>query len=130
VLLAVLVSGCSQDTGGRVGVSGTVRWNGTPLQGGTIEFASADGGQLTGSMIANGKYSVPADKGLLPGKYTVRISASQETGAAPAGPPGPEAEMHKTKDLIPAKYNVDSELSVEVTQGGTGQFDFDLSDSK
>ena len=126
LLLAIFVSGCGQDTGGRMQVSGTVKLQGTPLRSGTIEFASADAKQLTGSMITDGKYSIPAEKGLLPGKYTVRISASQEEGAVPAGPPGPEAETHKVKDLVPPEYNGNSTLSAEVSQGGSNQFDFDL----
>lgn len=126
LLLAIFVNGCGQDTGGRFEVSGTVRFQGAPLQSGTIQFASDDAKQLTGSMITDGRYSIPADKGLLPGKYTVRISASQEEGAAPAGPPGPEAETHKAKDLIPPEYNVNSTLSAEVSQGGSNEFDFDL----
>lgn len=126
LLLAVFVSGCGKATGGRLEISGTVRLQGAPLQSGTIEFVSADAKHLTGSTITDGKYSVPADKGLPPGKYTVRISATQEEGAVPAGPPGPEAETHKTKALIPPQYNVESTLSAEVTQDGNNQFDFDL----
>ena len=126
LLLAVLMGGCGQDTGGRLGVSGTVRFQGAPLQTGTIEFASADAKQLSGSMIADGKYSVPADKGLTPGKYTVRISAAQDAGAAPTGPPGPESMTEQAKALIPPQYNVDSTLTAEVTEGGSNVFDFDL----
>ena len=126
LLLAVLMSGCGQDTGGRLGVSGTVRFQGAPLQTGTIEFASADAKQLSGSTITDGKYSVPADKGLTPGKYTVRISAAQDAGAAPTGPPGPESMTEQAKALIPPQYNVDSTLTAEVTEGGSNVFDFDL----
>lgn len=126
LFLAVLTSGCGQNTGGRLGVSGTVRFQGAPLQSGTIEFASADAKQLTGSTITDGKYSVPAAQGLPPGKYTVRISATQDEGAAPTGPPGPESMTQQAKSLIPPQYNVDSTLTAEVTQGGNNVFDFDL----
>ncbi len=126
LLLAILVSGCGQGTGGRLEISGTVRFQGAPLKAGTIEFASADAKQLTGSTITDGKYSVPADKGLPPGKYTVRISAAQDSGAAPTGPPGPESMTQQAKALIPPQYNVESTLSAEVTEGGSNAFDFDL----
>ncbi|HPM82871.1 MAG TPA: carboxypeptidase-like regulatory domain-containing protein [Candidatus Anammoximicrobium sp.] len=126
LLLAVVASGCGQDTGGRLGLSGTVRFQGAPLQTGTIEFASSDAKQLTGSTITDGKYSVPADKGLPPGKYTVRISAAQDAGAAPAGPPGPESMTQQAKALIPPQYNVESTLSADVTEDGNNVFDFDL----
>lgn len=126
VLLAVVLSGCGQDTGGRLAISGTVRFQGVPLKSGTIEFASADAKQLSGSTITDGKYSVPAAQGLPPGKYTVRISATQDEGAAPTGPPGPESMTQQAKSLIPPQYNVDSKLTAEVTQGGNNVFDFDL----
>jgi len=126
LLLAIFTSGCGQGAGGRLGVSGTVRFQGAPLQTGTIEFASADAKQLSGSTITDGKYSVPADKGLTPGKYTVRISAAQDAGAAPTGPPGPESMTQQAKALIPPQYNVDSTLTAEVTEGGSNVFDFDL----
>lgn len=126
LVLVVLISGCGQSTGDRLGLSGTVRFQGAPLQSGTIEFASADAKQLTGSTIKDGKYSVPAAQGLPPGKYTVRISASQEEGATPTGPPGPESMTQQAKSLIPPQYNVDSTLTAEVTEGGDNVFDFDL----
>ena len=126
LLLAVLVSGCGKGTGGRLEISGTVRFQGAPLKAGTIEFASADAKQLTGSTVTDGKYSVPADKGLPPGKYTVRISAAEDAGAAPTGPPGPESMTQQAKALIPPQYNVDSTLTAEVTEGGSNVFDFDL----
>jgi len=126
LLVAVLVIGCGPDTGGRLGLSGTVTFQGAPLKTGTIEFASGDAKQLSGSTITEGKYSVPADKGLPPGKYTVRISAVEDAGAAPTGPPGPESMTQQAKALIPPQYNVESTLSAEVTEGGSNVFDFDL----
>ncbi len=126
LFMAVASGGCGRDTGGRVEISGTVRFQDAPLQTGTIEFASTDGKHLNGSTIKGGKYAIPAAQGLTPGKYTVRISASQEEGVAPAGPPGPEAETHRARALIPPEYNINSTLSAEVTHDGGNQFDFDL----
>ena len=82
--------------------------------------------ELDVKTTADGKYSVPADKGLPPGKYTVRISAAEDAGAAPTGPPGPESMTQQAKALIPPQYNVETTLSAEVTEGGSNVFDFDL----
>ncbi len=127
LLLAVIVAaGCGQDIGGRIGISGNVQFQGSPLATGTIEFVSADGSQRSGATIERGLYSIPAPKGLLPGKFTVRINCAQEAGPAPTGPPGPESMGQAAKNLIPPQYNVNSTLTAEVTESGENEFDFDL----
>jgi hypothetical protein len=109
-----------------MGLSGEVLFQGAPLKTGVIEFVSADGSQRSGAAIEAGAYSIPAPKGLLPGKYIVRISCAQETEPAPAGPPGPESMAQPAPNLIPPQYNVDSTLAAEVAESGDNQFNFDL----
>jgi hypothetical protein len=118
--------GCGSSAGDRLPLGGKVTFQGAPLATGTIEFSSADGRYQSGATLAKGVFSVPAEKGLPPGKYTVRVSSVQESGPAPAGPPGPEAEKHVAKQLIPAKYNAQSELTAEVTKAGSKTLSFDL----
>jgi hypothetical protein len=122
----ICLAGCGGDTGGRLAMTGRVSFQGTPLANGVIELVSADGAQQTGATITKGDFSVPANKGLPPGKYTVRITATQESIAAPTGPPGPEGMTQKAKDLIPAEYNVKSTLTAEVSSGKRNHFVFDL----
>jgi hypothetical protein len=126
LLAGVVVAGCGQDSGGRLEVSGKVQFQGSALANGTIEFVTADGAQRSGTTITGGTYSIPADKGLLPGKYIVRIDSAQETGPAPTGPPGPESMTQVATNLIPPQYNVNSTLTAEVTESGDNKFDFDL----
>jgi hypothetical protein len=126
VTLVLAWAGCGQNTGGRLAISGRVTFRGAPLEKGVIEFISADGRHQSGGTVATGIYSVPAAKGLPPGKYTVRISAVQESGPAPTGPPGPESMSQPAQDLIPPEYNVQSRLTAEVTAGGRNHFEFDL----
>ena len=124
VLVAVaLVSGCG---GGPASVSGVVTLDGKPVEGATVTFnpASGDGGGLGGSYgktDAEGRYTlrtVAADKpGAAVGKHKVTISAAK---ADPANPEG------AAKDLIPAKYNVKSDLTFDVPSGGTDKADFAL----
>jgi hypothetical protein len=122
----IVLAGCGGNTGGRLAVSGRVNFKGAPLANGVIELVSQDGSQQSGATITKGDFSVPANKGLPPGKYIVRISAAEESGAAPAGPPGPEGMTQKTKNLIPAEYNVNSTKTVEVVSGKRNHFEFDL----
>lgn len=68
-------------------------------------------------MINAGRYSVPAESGLLPGKYRVRVYWPEKIVFKPGPNPLP-------KERMPAKYNVQSELTVEVRQGGANTFDF------
>jgi hypothetical protein len=126
LLVSVVCAGCGQDSGGRLEISGKVQFQGSSLASGTIEFVSADGAQRSGATIDGGTYSIPAPKGLQPGKYIVRINSAQETGPAPTGPPGPESMTQVAQNLIPPQYNVNSTLTAEVTESGDNEFDFDL----
>ena len=122
----VVSVGCSPDTGGRLGFSGTVTFRGAPLQKGVVEFTSADRTRQSGSGIAKGAFAVPATRGLPPGTYTVRVTAVQEAAAAPAGPPGPESMQQTATDMIPPEYNERSTLTAEIKQGSPNQFSFEL----
>lgn len=122
----VVVTGCGGGTDGRVAVSGNVTLNGQPLNTGAIEFTSEDKSVVSGATISNGAYTVPAEQGLKPGSYTVRITSIQESGAVdPNAMPGPEAETHIAKDQIPAEWNQKRE-KVEVTAAGPNTFNFEI----
>src|SRR5688572_18410502 len=75
--------GCGRSDGRQL-VSGTVTFQGKPLDQGTIDFYAAGKSTVeAGALITEGKYEIPADKGLLPGKYLVKI---QSTEAFPITP--------------------------------------------
>lgn len=111
---AIAALGCG-NVDGRYPVSGNVTLQGQPLASGAIIFESADGGSRGGTTITDGEYSLPADQGLLPGAYTVRVSAVQSQ-AEVTGPPGPEAAAIElaNKDIIPDEFNAQSTLKHEV----------------
>lgn len=127
LLFGVLIlAGCSSSDG-RVGVTGTVNFQGKPLESGTIQFHPTDlagKSSFGGTEIVQGKYSLDAKQGLFPGKYKVMISSpdpkAKEAEAMP-GETGPPA-----KDRIPKKYNSDSKEFVEIKASGENKFDFDL----
>jgi hypothetical protein len=124
LLLAVCVlAGCAGGSGDRQPVTGLVTYKGEPLQNGSIEFIPHPGVKTSsGAMITNGRFTIPTNKGLDPGIYTVKISAQEGGGATdePGGLPGKEP-----KELIPAKYNSKSTLTKEVKKGDTN-FEFKL----
>jgi hypothetical protein len=113
-------------------VSGSVTLDGKPLEQGSIQFVPQDNaaGLLSGALITAGTYSIPQDKGLPPGKYTVRISsaAADRSSSASSGPPGAESRV-PAKERIPARYNSQSQLAAEVTAEGDNTFDFPLTNA-
>ena len=110
---------------GRLAVSGNVAINGEPLKQGTISFNPTNDTEVktpSSAPIKEGKYTLPVDKGLAPGTYTVMLFSTEGTGVFDESDPM-RPEIHKT--LIPDKYNVASKERVTVSQGAT-TFDFDL----
>jgi hypothetical protein len=122
--LAILtLASCEGDVGGRLAISGTVEYKGEPVQQGTIEFIPHPGGKTqSGATITNGRFTIPKEKGLEPGVYTVKISSMEglEPPAEPGGLPGKDP-----KELLPAKYNTKSTLTKEVSKTET-KFEFKL----
>jgi hypothetical protein len=137
-LLGCLMLGCS---GGDVStLSGTVNFEGQPLAEGNLRLMPADGatGHGAGAKIVNGSYDIPASGGLTPGKYSVMISATRAATAAEAaarmdggqGKSDPDEEEGEGDappqvQLIPAKYNVATTLTVTIEKGANTE-DFDL----
>lgn len=129
IVTMVFVAGCGKsDSSGRLAISGSVTFQGKPLDQGNIQFTSADpsGKQaISGGMIKDGKFSVPADKGLPPGKYRVRITSTDAGSAAAPAMPGDPAPV--AKERIPPEYSgPDSKQEVTVTAGGKNDFQFDV----
>jgi len=128
-LVTAVFSGCGGTSDGRVPVSGDVKLSGQPLDRGSIEFHPQDpSGVLTGGMIVDGRFEIPADQGAKPGKYQVRVFASGESLAAdPNVPPGPETESQVSSERVSAKFNVNSELEVEIGKSGSEDLLFEVS---
>jgi hypothetical protein len=126
--LAGCGGGVATDDRPRQAISGTVTLDGRPLATGSIQFqpASAQESVVAGAIITDGKYSIPRDQGLVPGTYSVSIS-SVESSSPPPGPPGPSGPPSQgPQDLVPAKYNTQSTLTVKVEPGNAKPFDFAL----
>ncbi len=129
VLLLGSISGCSPDTGGRVHLAGTVTLGGTMLDQGTIEFHPLSEGSITGGAIRDGRFEIPAATGALPGKYEVRIystAVDENVDANVLAPPGEESELPPPSERINKRYNVESELTADVPEGGASDLSFEL----
>lgn len=125
VLAAGAVSGCGT-AGNRVSVGGKVTVDGHPVESGTISFMPVTGtpGPSAGGPIRAGVYAISANAGPSPGKHRVEIKAMRKTGKSVTD------DFGNTKDqieqFVPARYNSQSELTVELKPGGNRDVNFDL----
>ena len=120
---------CTGCGGGKVAVKGAVTYDGRPVEIGRISFepTGGAGGPSSSAPIANGRYDLSGELAVPPGKKLVRIWGDRKTGkkitVAAAGAP---RETDEVEPLIPAKYNDQSTLTVEVVAGQTNDLPFDL----
>jgi len=120
----VLTAGCSSDRG-KFPVSGQVTFRGQPLDQGTIEFHKPEvAGPTATAMIRSGKFSIPGEQGLAPGTYRVVIRSPEvnpNSGNLMAG-----GQWPVNKERIPASYNTESKVTVEVAhKSNTFEFTID-----
>lgn len=118
-ILAAL--GCTSENLPNLGkVTGKITFDGKPLNGAIVEFDRVDASVAPafGKTDAEGKYELyytRTAKGATVGEHKVMVNAFSDAG-----------ESGKvTKEFIPAKYNVMSELKATV-KSGANQIDFDL----
>lgn len=124
----VFLLGCgSGQAGGKLAISGTVKLKGQPLESGTITFSSADPQQqqMTGGQIKNGQFSIPAEQGLPPGKYRVRIS-SPVGGPTVKPDEAPGETPTVAQDRIPPEWGSKSNQQVEIKAGQKNHFTFEI----
>jgi hypothetical protein len=129
-LCAVLIAALGCSKGRAVGeVRGTVTLDGKPLEEGTVQLSALDGQAPTaGAQIVNGKFETRAAIT----KYRVKIECN-----IAVGPDGKKIETGKKMDkysprpeftikqLVPDKYNANSELELDV-KSGLNESRFDL----
>jgi hypothetical protein len=127
-LASVALAGCNRYPD-RAAVSGEIKFaGGQPIVSGVIEFSALDDALVSGAPIVTGKYYVPRDKGLKPGKYRVRINAPDSGGVAPSGAPGQTmpATAALARELVPPKYNLESKIEVKVANTDNQVFNFTI----
>jgi hypothetical protein len=123
LLLFCLAGGCSGEAA--LPMRGTVTLDGERVAQGNIVFLpQASSGPKAAAAIENGVYSIPAEQGLLPGKYRVEVSWHKPTGRKIASA-DPGMTIDETREAIPAKFNTDSTLTVDI-DGSDKPYDFVL----
>jgi hypothetical protein len=109
--VAVVISGCSKSP--PMGdVQGTVTVNGKPVEEGTVRFLPVNGDtQATGGSIRDGKFrvQVPVAK--------QRVEIESNIVDPDKTPPNASADQIVMKALVPDRYNVQSELTLDVVPG-------------
>ena len=145
-----LIAGCGDDTGidMRYPVSGTVNYNGKPLEKGQISFIPVDptGKQRPANgTIVDGHYTLStatAGDGAMPGKYKVaivsiqlrpedeaRIKQTMEKFGGSARQQDTAKAAARAKSLIPAKYESSEMSGLEATvEPKSNTFPFELKD--
>ncbi|WZO98159.1 hypothetical protein EP7_005215 [Isosphaeraceae bacterium EP7] len=106
-------------------VSGAVKLDGEPLATGTIGFVPLREGPGAVGQVVDGAYSIPESAGPGLGPYRVEINSIQATNEQVYDPVELQ-KVDKVKDLVPAEYNADSRLNVEIKADDENSFDFDL----
>ena len=154
MLTCLLFGGCGGGSSGHpttYKVSGSVKNNGTAVDGATVMFQLMEGKEsAVGSTDAKGEFSLSTfapNDGAVPGQYKISITKystppvgakqlvpgqiqsgdlGDSYGGAPSGKDG--SGDGSPKNLLPAKYANDqtSALRATVTSSGPNRFDFDL----
>jgi hypothetical protein len=100
---------------------------GRPVETGAVAFVPIEGsgGPTAGGMIENGKYSISADKGPMPGLNRVNIYGTRKTGRKVPCDLAPKVLVDEIVDMVPSRYRTDSPLKREI-RSGQGDVDFHL----
>jgi len=110
-------------------VEGAVTLDGAPVSEAVVMFIPLDPGrQKTGALITDGKYTLPAKDGLLPGKYRVEIVDAPPLSSAPHDPVAATQYLKKRR-VLPPRYAHQSPFQIEVAAGAQSPLaaDYELS---
>ncbi len=142
----VITVGCGDDTGlpARYPVTGTVTYNGKPIEKGQINFIAPAKSELrdANGFIENGKYFLTTAKqadGAIPGDYGVIVTAIEVDDTKimdtvkKYGGGGRQSDIAKAtakgKLLVPAKYRLPETSGLKANvKPAPNKLDFDLKD--
>jgi hypothetical protein len=129
VIFTILaLSGCGGDSGLAI-VSGTVFYQGEPVEQGMIRFIPILGtkGPTSGAVIENGTYEARARGGVPLGTHRVEIQAMRLMGETrPKELQGLDSIPEPMEQYLPEKYNTEAELTLTVESSGPITRNFDL----
>jgi hypothetical protein len=123
--VSLAAQGCSSDSS-KGAVSGTVTLDGQALASGLIRFVPVDGRTPSAdATITDGEFSAEVPIG----EKRVSISAPKVVGKRKAYQTADAPSIDIVEELLPARYNVTSELTLNVT-GGRQEAEFKLESGK
>jgi hypothetical protein len=115
LLVIGMFAGCSTEAV-KGTVEGTVTLNSQPLEHGLIRFVPIDGKlQPADATITAGKYTATIPVG----DVRVEITSPKVVGQTKMYPTPDSPTVDKIEELLPPKYNVQSELKMSVPKGKT-----------
>ena len=123
-LLIALSAGCgSSDTR----IIGTVTFNGTPVEEGSISFEPVDGkGTVLGGPIAGGKYDIRSQTPVTGENKLVRIIGVRKTGRKVRNPESASEVMEEVEMFVPRQYNSESTQKVQLKSNVPNTHNFEL----
>ncbi len=123
--ILLFVAGCGGS--GNATVKGTVTFDNTPVDEGSISFFPEPGteSRKASAAIVNGAFEIPAERGPTAGTFKIEISWMKKTGRkTPSADPG-MGDLDERKEAIPVKYNSDSTLVRDIV-AGANRLEFNL----
>lgn len=128
VVTPLLLTACGGGDGlPRQRIKGAVTLDGKAVTEGMITFEPAKAGDpVSSAVIVDGMYDIPRSDGPVPGTHKVSIWARAATGRKVKSPDDPSKEIDERLEVVPDKYNLQSELKAEVKDRGKNVFDFQL----
>lgn len=127
----VAAPGCWNEGFMRQSIEGHVNLDGRPLPMGAIIFYPTVNRDIAtgvngGAMIQDGHFSLPRSFGIIPGDYHVAIRASDTKVRTRDDRRDGENNGPISEEMIPAKYNSETELMLKITDKAIKEVTFHL----
>jgi len=127
-VVSLLLAGCGGGSSGSAQVSGTVKFNGEPIEDGSISFYPSSGSAGISASIEKGKYAVKGTNPPKAGTYKVVVTWNKKTGKQIPTPGDEAVMMDDVQQVIPPKFSDKDATTLTADLKGTGgeTKDFDL----
>jgi hypothetical protein len=121
----MVVAGCGSSAE-KLPLAGEVLVAGNPVAEGSITFTATAGDATAYGTIQNGKFTIPAAGGIPAGSYRVVILGFETTGRQIEDPDFPGQMINEKQSIVPARYNENSQLEVEIGRESSQSLTFQL----